>query len=81
MVGLCLVLLLGGAPASAPAKAAPEVPELRLHHAVVITEDALDGAGAADDLEPAGDDPEAVADAVPLRKASVLRAPDPIKEP
>ena len=90
MIGPCLVLLLGGAPPSPPARPALEPAELRLYHAVVVPEDALEGADLPDDLDPL-EDPSAPEESgmapvghggdVPLRKAAVLRAPDPIKEP
>jgi hypothetical protein len=77
MIGLCLILLVGGTPASAPPRPAVEFVELR--RAVVVPAEALDrdlpDAEAEEAPEPAA--PGAL---VPLRKASVVRAPDPIKE-
>jgi hypothetical protein len=78
MIGPCLVLLLGGAPAGAPAKAAPDPVLQRLFHAVVITGDA--GAYLAGDTDAALSEKEGDDLAVPLRKAEVVRMPDPTKE-
>ncbi|WP_306598393.1 hypothetical protein [Geothrix sp. 21YS21S-2] len=77
MIGLCLILLVGGTPASVPPRPAMESVELR--RAVVIPAEALDQdlpeAEADEAPEPAT--PGAL---VPLRKAAVVRAPDPTKE-
>ncbi|BDU74924.1 hypothetical protein [Mesoterricola silvestris] len=77
MIGLCLVLLLGGTPASAPP--GPAMAAVELRRAVVVPEEALE---AALTLEEAGEAPEPPVASAPvaLRKASVLRASDPHKE-
>jgi hypothetical protein len=81
MIGLSLALLLGGAPAGAPAKAMPDPAELRLFRAVVVAEGTT-GETAAEDLPEESDAPPAkvAGEPVPLRKAAVVRAPEPVKE-
>ncbi len=77
MIGLCLILLVGGTPASAPPRPAVEFVELR--RAVVVPAEALDQdlpeAEADEAPEPAAPNAQ-----VPLRKAAVVRATDPTKE-
>lgn len=83
MIGLCLVLLVGGSPAGAP-RWSPQGPvEPRLHRAVVLPAEALEPQVRAEDAPAPEDAPVPEPDAgpvPPLRKAAVIRAPDPTKE-
>jgi hypothetical protein len=82
MLGLCLALLMGGAPQVAPASAVPDPAAQRLHPAVVVPEDALEGASVSDEPDPSEDSPapessgkapEGPSGTVTLRKAAVVR--------
>jgi hypothetical protein len=84
MIGLCLVLLLGGAKPSVPAEPALDPAEVRLCQAVVVPADALE-AVLPEDPDPVEGAPIAKTDAaqgkeVPLCKATVLPTPEPSKE-
>ena len=87
MLGPCLVLLIGGASPSAPAWPAVDPAVLRLYPAVVVPEDALQGAPGLEDLDPATDPPAPVPSGkgpdgdVTLHKAATRQTPDLDKEP
>ncbi|BDU78771.1 hypothetical protein [Mesoterricola sediminis] len=77
MLGPSLSLLLAAVPAGPAGVPAPDPADLRLHPAVILVQDPRGAGGweAADDLSVDQEAP-----VVPLRKASVLSAPEPIKE-
>ena len=78
MIGLCLVLLLGGAEPSVQPAPAPDPAELRIHQAMVVPADAFE-VDAPEDPAPKAD--ADLAGDMPLRKATVLPTPEPSKEP
>ena len=84
MIGLCLVLLLGGAETGAQPGPVQDPAALRIHRAVVVPADACEGE-LPDEQDPAMKGPVVPADGslagdVILRKAKVLPTPEPSKE-